>query len=114
MKLSARLAVAVLALSSSMSLWGQTSLATITGSIIDAQGAGIPAVKITVTNVATKLSFSRESSQDGTYVIPQLPIGPYTLEATAAGFKTFQQSGINLEVNQRLRVDIRMDIGNVE
>jgi hypothetical protein len=113
MKLSARLAVAVLALSSSMSLWGQTSLATITGSISDAQGAGIPAVKITVTNVATNLSFSRESSQDGTYVIPQLPIGPYTLEATAPGFKSFQQSGINLEVNQRLRVDIRMEIGNV-
>ncbi len=113
MKLSARLAVAMLALSSSFSLLGQTSLATITGSITDAQGAGIPAVKVTVTNVATNLTFSRESSQDGTYVIPQLPIGPYSLEATAAGFKTFQQTGINLEVNQRLRVDIRMDIGNV-
>ncbi len=113
MKLSTRLAVAVLALSSSFPLWGQTSLATITGSITDAQGAGIPAVKVTVTNVATNLTYSRQSSQDGTYVIPQLPIGPYTLDATAAGFKTYQQSGINLEVNQRLRVDIRMDIGNV-
>lgn len=92
---------------------GQTSLATITGTVTDPQGAGIPNVTITVTNVATNLSYSRNSSDDGTYVIPQLPIGQYTLEAKAAGFKTYQQAGITLEVAQRLRLDIRMDIGNV-
>lgn len=91
----------------------QTSLGTITGTITDAQGAGIPEVKVTVKNAGTSLTFSRVSSQDGTYVIPQLPIGGYVLEATVAGFKAFQQTGINLEVNQRLRVDIRMEIGNV-
>lgn len=92
---------------------GQTSLATITGTVTDPQGSGIPNVKITVTNVATNLTYTRNSSEDGTYLIPQLPIGQYTLEATVTGFKTFQQSGINLEVAQRLRLDIRMDIGNV-
>lgn len=113
MKLSARLAVAVLALSSSFSLWGQTSLATITGIVTDAQGAGIPGVRITAKGVATNLTYARESSQDGTYVIPQLPIGAYTVEATTPGFKTTQRSGITLEVAQRLRLDIQLEVGDV-
>jgi hypothetical protein len=95
------------------SVTAQTSLATITGVITDPQGAGIPNVTITVTNVATNLSYSRNSPDDGTYVIRQLPIGQYVLEAKAAGFKTYQQARVTLEVAQRLRLDIGMDIGNV-
>lgn len=110
---STRFGIAALSLMLALPLAGQTSLATITGTITDPQGSGIPEVKVKVTNVGTSLTFARTSSQDGTYVIPQLPIGAYTLEASAPGFKVYQQSGINLEVNQRLRVDIRMDVGNV-
>ena len=113
MRKSACFALFAFVLGISLPAAAQTSLATITGAVTDQQGAGIPGVKITVTNVATNLAYTRNSSQDGTYLIPQLPIGPYTLEATAPGFKTFQQSGINLEVAQRLRGDFRMDIGNV-
>ncbi|MEX2263392.1 MAG: carboxypeptidase-like regulatory domain-containing protein [Bryobacteraceae bacterium] len=110
---SARVAIAALALSASMPLWGQTSLGTITGTIQDQQGGGVPHVKVVVTNTATQLTYTRNSADDGTYVIPQLAIGAYELEATADGFKTYRQSGLNLEVGQRLRVDIRLDVGNV-
>ncbi|MBL8211546.1 MAG: TonB-dependent receptor [Bryobacterales bacterium] len=96
-----------------MPLAAQTSLATITGTITDPQGAGIPEVKVEVTNLGTGLTYARNSSADGTYVIPQLPIGAYKLEASVTGFKAFLQSGITLEVNQRQRVDIRMEVGNV-
>lgn len=113
MRLRARWAGALLALSMCGSLLGQTNHATITGIITDQQGTGIPDVKVTATNLSTNLAFSRTSSQDGAYVIPQLPIGPYRLEATAPGFKTYEQSGINLEVAQRLRLDFRMDVGSV-
>jgi hypothetical protein len=113
MKFSVRSAIVLLALSLALPAAAQTSLATITGTVTDQQGAGMPAVRITVTAVTTNLKYSRETNADGTYVIPQLPIGLYSLEATSTGFKTYQQTGINLEVGQRLRVDIQMDVGNV-
>lgn len=113
MSRSARMALLALALSMSLPVSGQTSLGTITGTITDPQGAGAPNVRVVVTNVATKLSYSRTSTEDGTYTIPQLPIGAYELEAKAEGFKLYNQTGINLEVAQRLRVDIRLEIGNV-
>ncbi|MBL8230081.1 MAG: TonB-dependent receptor [Bryobacterales bacterium] len=91
----------------------QTALGTITGTITDQQGAGVPNVKVVATNAGTTLTYTGTSSADGTYVIPQLPIGGYALNATAPGFKTFQQRGLNIEVSQRLRVDIRLEVGAV-
>ena len=91
----------------------QTSLATVTGTITDQSGAGLADARVTVTNTGTNLAYSRNSMSTGTYVIPQLPIGPYRLEVSVPGFKTFQQSGIVLEVAQRLRIDVQLEIGNV-
>jgi hypothetical protein len=68
----------------------QTALGTITGTITDQQGAGVPSVKVIVTNNGTNLTYNGSSSSDGTYVVPQLPIGGYSLTATAPGFKSFQ------------------------
>jgi len=100
-------------LSGLLSAYAQTSLATLAGSVLDAQGAGVPNVKITATNAATRLTYVRTSEADGSYLIPQLPIGLYDLEATASGFKTFKQTAITLEVGQRQRVDIRLEVGNI-
>ena len=46
-------------------------------------------------------------------MIPNVAIGPITVTATATGFKQVQRTGINVEVSQRLRVDITLEIGNV-
>lgn len=91
----------------------QTSLGTITGVVLDQQGAGVPRVKVVATNVATQLTFTRETGEDGSYTIPQLPIGQYEVEASAAGFKTFRQSNLTIEVAQRLRLDIRLEVGAI-
>jgi hypothetical protein len=91
----------------------QTSLGTITGTIIDQNGAGIPNVPVTATAEATNLKYVGTTSADGTYTIPQLPVGAYVLTATASGFKSFRQSNITIEVSQRLRVDIKLEVGNV-
>ena len=91
----------------------QTSLGTITGTVIDQNGAGVPNAKINVTLKASNLKYSGASSQDGTYSVGQLPPGGYELEATAPGFKTFKQININIEVSQRLRIDIKLDVGSI-
>lgn len=103
------LAITSLALSSAVS--AQTPLGAVTGTITDPQGAGIPNVKVVVTNVGTTLPFAGVSSNDGTYIIPNVPIGSYELSASADGFKSYKQSGLRVEVAQRLRVDIRLEVG---
>lgn len=106
---STHLALATILLSTS--LYAQTALGTITGTITDPQGAGVPNVAVTATAIATNLKYSGTSSSDGTYSISQLPVGAFELTASASGFKTYNQTNITIEVSQRLRVDIRLEVG---
>lgn len=94
-------------------LFAQSPLGTVTGTITDSSGAGAPNVNITLKATATSLTYRGISSSDGVYTIPNLPIGAYELIAEASGFKTFRRTGINIEVSQRLRIDIGLEVGNV-
>jgi len=95
------------------SLWAQSPQGTITGTITDSQGARVPGVAVVATQVATNRPYKGSSSQDGTYVIPALPVGRYEVTAAAPGFKTFRRADIQLEVSQRLRLDITLELGQV-
>jgi hypothetical protein len=53
------------------------------------------------------------SNETGAYVLPNLPIGPYRLEASLPGFRTYAQSGIVLEVNANPVINIVMAVGQV-
>ena len=70
-------------------------------------------VPVTALYVGTNISYSARSSDDGTYVIPSLPVGEYKLSARADGFKTFQRSDITLEVAQTLKLDMALEIGAI-
>jgi len=96
-----------------LSLYAQSPQGTITGTITDAQGARVPGVQVVATQVATNLTYKGSSSEDGTYVIPALPVGKYEVNATASGFKTFRRTDIQLEVSQRLRLDIALELGQL-
>jgi hypothetical protein len=91
----------------------QSTQGTLTGTITDPQGARVPGVDVVALHVDTQQRFTAVSSADGTYVIPALPIGRYEVTASLAGFSTFKQTGIVLEVGQRLRVDIGLKVGQV-
>ena len=93
--------------------FGQTALGTITGTITDPTGAPIPNVEVTATALATTLTYKAVSNDSGVYVISNVPIGAFTVTASATGFKQVQRTGINVEVSQRLRVDLALEVGNV-
>jgi hypothetical protein len=95
------------------SVWAQTTQGTFTGTVTDPQGAGAPNVQVVVKNTGTSLTYKGITSDDGTYVIPAVPAGPYELTATSTGFKAHKQTSLILEVSQRLKVDIRLEIGAV-
>ncbi len=91
----------------------QSPLGTITGTITDAQQARVPGVEVEAKNVGTGISYRATSSADGTYVITNLPVGKYELSASAPGFKSFRRTDITVEVAQRLRLDITLELGAV-
>ncbi|MGF2075311.1 carboxypeptidase-like regulatory domain-containing protein, partial [Enterococcus casseliflavus] len=73
--------------------------AQITGTVKDQSGAVLPGVEITATQTETGAVRTGVTNETGSYVLSNLPIGPYRLEAGLPGFRTFVQTGIVLQVN---------------
>jgi outer membrane receptor protein involved in Fe transport len=85
---------------------------TIHGSVTDASTAVVVNAKVTA--VLDDRGTTRTVSTDaqGNYVFPLLPIGRYTVKVEFSGFKSFQQSGIELSTNDNARVDAQLELGN--
>src|SRR5256886_7639763 len=94
------------------SLWAQAT-AQISGTVKDASGAVLPGVDITATQTETGISRMTVTNETGSYVLPNLPLGPYRVEATLPGFRTFVQSGIVLEVNASPLINPVLEVGQV-
>src|SRR5262245_47025828 len=91
--------IAALTLLCPAGLWAQAvANAEIRGVVTDASGAIVPAAKIRVTQTETGYIRTVVSGSDGNYVLPNLPVGPYRLEASAPSFANYVQSGITLQV----------------
>lgn len=91
----------------------QSPRGAITGTVSDAQGARVPNVEVRAVHVATNIQYKTVASEDGTYVAAELPTGEYEVTASASGFKQFRRTGVVLEVAQRLRLDIILEVGAV-
>lgn len=91
----------------------QTITGAVTGTVTDPSGAVIPNVRVTATNTATNIANTTQSNDAGIYNFPFLPIGDYTVEAEAQGFKKAVLGPFRIEVNQIARVDVRLAIGQV-
>jgi hypothetical protein len=93
-------------------LTAQITTTTVRGTITDSTGAVVPNVEITVTNTETNQTRSVKSSADGQYTLEFLPLGLYTIQASATGFRRFVQTGVVLELNQVARVDAVLELGS--
>ena len=95
--------------------WSQ-SLATsqVSGSITDQTGAAVPTAQIKLTQTDTGQIHSVKSNGAGSYIVPDLPSGPYRLEVTMAGFSTYEQTGIILEVGTNPEINVKLAVGTVD
>src|SRR5574341_1707327 len=101
--------VMALGLISALPLRGQAvANAQISGIVSDATGAAIPNVSIIARQTDTGLSREARSGANGTYVIPNLPVGPYTLEVSADGFTAYLQRGILLSVGNNVTINVTL------
>src|SRR5579863_2985689 len=92
-------------------VWAQTS--QINGVIRDASGLVIPGAAIKATQTATGVVRTASSGTDGSYTLPNLPIGPYLVEVTKSGFGKSVETGIVLQVDSNLTVDVGLTVGAV-
>src|SRR5579872_171467 len=72
---------------------------TLYGSVTDKSAAVVPGAKVTATNIGTNQSRTAETNSEGQYRFDFLPIGSYTVEVSASGFKKFLQKNVTLDVN---------------
>src|SRR5580704_9059544 len=93
--------------------WGQGTTARISGTVKDSSGLPVADAGIQVTQTATGLSRTATSNQTGAYAFAELPIGPYMLEVTKAGFGKYVQSGILLQVDSSPSIDPVLKVGSV-
>jgi len=98
---------------STIPLSAQQESASITGQVTDSSGAAVPGARVTIRNQASGALFNSVSDADGFYRAPQLRPGVYTISVTASGFSTAVREGIEARVNDRLRVDMPMQVGTV-
>src|SRR5678815_3112861 len=89
------------------------STAQIAGSVKDDTGGVLPGVTVTVTQTATGFTRNAVSDESGGYVLPNLPVGPYRLEATLQGFRSYVQTGIVLTVNATPTINVVLALGAV-
>src|SRR5438876_1130803 len=83
----------------SFSAWAQTATGRIVGTVSDPSGAVIPGVTITATNVDTTVTYESLTNEQGTYQVPLLPIGTYTLTAELPGFQKAVTKPEKVEIN---------------
>ena len=91
--------------------FAQQETATITGTVRDQSGAVVPRATVTVTNVQTNISVKTESDDAGSFVIPSLRPGEYSVTAESSGFPKIIRTGVTLQVAQVARIDMTLQAG---
>ena len=87
--------------------------AQISGTVRDQSGAVLPGVEITATQTETGIVRTTVTNETGSYVLPNLTVGPYRLEVSLPGFHTFVQTGIVLQVNGSPVISPVLEVGQV-
>jgi outer membrane receptor protein involved in Fe transport len=95
-------------------IFAQESTGSISGTVTDPSGASVPNAAITITNEQTGVERKINSNTSGFFAITNLSVGNYKLAADAQGFKQFQAIHIRLDVNDRLTIPVKLEVGETK
>jgi len=102
----------VVLLIAAATLEGQES-GSIAGQVTDPAAAAVTSAAVTIRSETTGASFSAISDQTGFYRVPQLAPGTYSITVALTGFRTLKLEGVTVRVNDRLRIDLHLEVGQV-
>lgn len=92
---------------------GQTTSQQIAGTIRDASGALVPQAQVTAILKTTGFARQTTASENGYFVLANVPIGQYVVTVEAAGFQKYIRQFVNVGVNDRLQLDVEMVVGSL-
>ena len=95
-------------------LHAQGDRGTLTGQVTDQSGAVIGGAAIKAVHVATNFEREATSSAEGSYTVPQLPVGGYIVVVTAKGFQTTTLENVELTAGSTVRVDAQLAVGGLQ
>jgi hypothetical protein len=92
-------------------IWAQAISGDIVGTVIDATKALVPNAVVTAENTQTGVKTSTKSNSSGDYRFTDLPVGSYTVTATATDFGTTRLRDVTVKLNQAITVNITLEVG---
>ncbi len=98
---------------SSVALYAQVNTGAITGTVSDPSSAAVPGVRVVARESRSNIASETVGDSQGIFSFPALSPGVYRLEAESQGFRKLIRNGIELRVNDRLRVDMSLQLGQV-
>ena len=104
-------ATVVILFASAAAVDAQQTTGSIRGTVLDPSGGTISAAKVTVTQTETGFARTALSDAQGAFLIVELPVGHYRIEAEAQGFQRLLQEGISLNVNQSAALTLHLAVG---
>jgi hypothetical protein len=105
------MSITILCLLLCLPAFAQSDRGTITGSVIDPSSAAVAGAKVVVKNVETGSTFDATTTTAGDFTIPSVPSGKYDVSVTAPGFKTANQNGIQVLLDQTIKIPIVLQVG---
>jgi hypothetical protein len=105
-------ALLVIFLLGSVAAWASIT-GSISGIVSDASGSVVQDVSVTATNTDTGVQSLVQTDGSGFYNFPNLPIGNYDVAVQQKGFKTYTKTGIHIDANSAIRLDVKLEIGAV-
>jgi len=92
-------------------LSAQTTAGSIVGTVTDPSGAIIAGATVTITNLGSNIAVKTTSDSSGEYVVTPLEVGKYSVAVEATGFKRSIRPDIQVNVQDRVRVDAKLEVG---
>jgi len=92
----------------------QTTSGSVTGTVIDPNGAVVPGARIVAKHLQQGTSREVISTQAGLYLFPSLPVGPYSITVEHPGFKNLVRTGIDVRIGSRSTVDLKLELGEAK
>ena len=86
---------------------------SISGVVVDSSGAVVPHVTVVATSVSTNVQTTAVTDTKGFYSFPTLNVDTYNVTTSQAGFRDYAQTGVKIDANSALRIDITMEVGSV-
>ena len=103
----------LLALAISLPVQAQQYSGTVTGTVSDASGGGIPGATVTIINRGTNATNTAKTNDQGAFTFAQLPVGTYDLHVKQGNFKEFISEGVEVHVSSTTTVNASLQVGTV-